>query len=73
MPRRLPVRPGKLLGNIFVLAVTCVMLTIYYEYVAIWIPRAAENPWVLVLLVVFNLLFVLMVWSFVQTMTTDPG
>ena len=32
MPRRLPVRPGKILGNVFVLLVTVVIGTIYYTF-----------------------------------------
>jgi palmitoyltransferase ZDHHC2/15/20 len=73
MPRRLPVRPGKILGNIFVLLVALVMGTIYYTYVDLWGPRAKESMGVLAMLIFFNLLFVMLVWSWVQTMTTDPG
>jgi len=40
MPRRLPVRPAKLIGNLFVLFVLIVISMIYYTYVAvIWGPR----------------------------------
>lgn len=73
MPRRLPVRPGKLLGNMFVLLVITVMTFIYVEFVRIWGPRVTDSPWVLVMLVTFNILFVMLVWSFLQTMFTDPG
>lgn len=73
MPRRLPVRPGKILGNVFVLLVALVMSSIYYAYIQVWAPRARDNVWVMVMLVAFNLLFVMLVWSFLQTMTTDPG
>ena len=73
MPRRLPVRPGKILGNVFVLLVGLVMGTIYYTYSQVWGPRAQESIGVLVMLIFFNLLFVMLVWSWVQTMTTDPG
>lgn len=73
MPRRLPVRPGKILGNAFVLLVSSVMTFIYYVYVNIWAPRAQDSTLVMIMLVFFNFLFVMLVWSFVQTMTTDPG
>jgi len=73
MPRRLPVRPGKILGNVFVLLVVLVMASIYYTYVQVWGPRAYNSIPVMLLLVTFNLLFIMLVWSFVQTMTTDPG
>lgn len=73
MPRRLPVRPGKILGNVFVLLVATVMTFIYYTYIILWGPRASESIGVMAMLVFFNLIFILLVWSFVQTMTTDPG
>ena len=73
MPRRLPIRFGKLIGNVFVLLVVFVMLGIYTVMNKVWGPRVAKDPWVLLMLVVFNMLFVMLVWSFVQTMFTDPG
>ena len=40
MPRRLPVRPAKIIGNLFVLFVLLVIGLIYYTYVAlVWGPR----------------------------------
>lgn len=65
MPRRLPVRPGKILGNVFVLLVGGVMSFIYYTYVSLWGPRATESIWVMLMLVAFNFLFVMLLWSFV--------
>jgi len=35
MPRRLPVRPAKIIGNLFVLFVLIVMFTVYYTYVGV--------------------------------------
>lgn len=44
MPRRLPVRPAKIIGNLFVLFVMFVIGTIYYTYVfVIWGPRTIGN------------------------------
>lgn len=41
MPRRLPVRPAKIIGNMFVLLVVAVMALIYYANVfLIWGPKA---------------------------------
>lgn len=41
MPRRLPVRPAKLIGNLFVLAALSLIFTIYYVYVGVLMgPRA---------------------------------
>jgi len=40
MPRRLPVRPAKIIGNLFVLFVLLVIGLIYYAYVGlVWGPR----------------------------------
>lgn len=44
MPRRLPVRPAKIIGNMFVLLVVVVMALIYYANVfLIWGPKAIQN------------------------------
>ena len=73
MPRQLPIRPGKIVGNAFVLLVITVMLFIYGEYLYIFAPRIETNIWVVPQLTVFHLLFFMLVWSFIQTMITDPG
>ena len=65
MPRRLPVRPAKIIGNLFVLFVMLVMGLIYYAYVGkVWGKRAATSIGVMALLAVFHLLFLLLLWSF---------
>ena len=44
MPRRLPVRPAKLIGNLFVLFVLLVISLIYYTYVfVLWGPRSVSK------------------------------
>jgi biopolymer transport protein ExbD len=44
MPRRLPVRPAKVIGNLFVLFVLLIIFMIYYTYVVvIWGPRATSK------------------------------
>ena len=41
MPRRLPVRPQVIIGNIFVVLVSWVIGVIYYAYVfLVWLPKA---------------------------------
>ena len=72
MPRRLPIRPGKIFGNVFVTLVSSVMSFIYYVWIRTWLSRI-DNPWVFPLIGVFHLLFAMLVWSFIQTMITDPG
>jgi len=45
MPRRLPVRPQVIIGNIFVVLVTFVIGIIYYAYVfLVWLPKS-EGKW----------------------------
>ena len=65
MPRRLPVRPAKVVGNLFVLFVLLVIALIYYTYVVIiWGPRSINNFGVMAMLIVFHLLFIMLIWSF---------
>jgi hypothetical protein len=52
------------------------MTFVYYVYVfRIWGPRVhLENEYFAIpLLVVFNILCFFLLWSFVQTVITDPG
>lgn len=45
MPRRLPIRAAKIVGNVFVLLVTCVMSLVYYTFVGVvWGPRVTGKP-----------------------------
>jgi len=65
MPRRLPLRPAKIVGNLFVLFVMIVMSTIYYTYTFIvWGPKIQGNLYIAPMLVVFHLFFIMLVWSF---------
>jgi hypothetical protein len=65
MPRRLPVRPAKVFGNFFVLIVLSMISFIYYTYVFIvWGPRAENDNRVVALLIFYNVIFVMLVWSF---------
>merc|ERR1711935_1024615 len=74
MPRRLPVRPAKILGNFFVLLVLTIIAFVYYAYVIVlWGPRTKDDNRVVAMLIFYNIIFAMMLWSFFQTMTTDPG
>ena len=65
MPRRLPVRPAKVFGNFFVLVVLAIMALIYYTYTfVVWGPRAQSDSRVIELLIVYNLIFFMLLWSF---------
>lgn len=44
MPRRLPVRPKVMLGNMFVVLVSWLIGIIYYAYVfLVWLPKVEGN------------------------------
>ena len=74
MPRRLPVRPAKVLGNFFVIVALSMMGFIYYMFAfVLYAPRAEKDTFSFMLLIVYNFLFLMVVWCFFQTMTTDPG
>ena len=76
-------RPAKIIGNLFVLFVLIVISTVYYTYVAVVFgPKIigkkatltlSDSYLVAAMLVVFHVFFVMLVWSFFQSMTTDPG
>jgi hypothetical protein len=70
-------------GNIMVSIVIFIMSLVYYNYVFnTMLPKYLSKPSFLsylgdplafYFLVVFNILFFMLVWSFLQTMFTDPG
>lgn len=44
MPKRLPIRPAKIIGNVFVTIALAVMVFVYYTYVALlWGPKIESN------------------------------
>lgn len=44
MPRRLPLRPAKIIGNVFVFIVLSYISTVYYFYIFyLWGPRVKSN------------------------------
>ena len=79
MPRRLPVRPQVIIGNIFVVLVSWVIGIIYYAFVfLVWLPKAEGKSFYLILLIffvddwrvvlllaVFHVIFFMLVWSFI--------
>jgi len=73
MPRRLPIRTAKVIGNMFVLLVFIVIGFIYFTFMKVWLSRVKDHWSVYLLLEIFNMLFVMLIWSFFQAMTTDPG
>ena len=67
-------RASTIVGNIFVVLVSWVIGVIYYAYVfLVWLPKTEDDQNVIYLLSVFHLLFFMLIWSFIQSMTTDPG
>ena len=74
MPRRLPLRPAKIAGNVFVMVLFSFIGTIYYTYVVkCWGPKIDTNTYAMPILTIFHCLMFLLLWSLLQSMTTDPG
>ena len=75
MPRRLPCTEAKVLGNFFMLFAVLVIVLQYYCFaLVVWGPLAlAGSRYAQVVLVFFHILVVLLSWSFVQVVMTDPG
>jgi palmitoyltransferase len=64
----------KLTGNVFVLAALTTICLVYYTFaLQLYFPMGLESWTVRLILTVFHLLFFMLVWSFFQTMLTDPG
>jgi palmitoyltransferase ZDHHC2/15/20 len=74
MPRRLPLRPAKVAGNIFVMVLFSFIGFIYFVYaVKCWGPKLQSTNYAMPILTTFHGLFILLIWSLLQAMTTDPG
>ena len=74
MARRRPLRPQKVFGNIMVSIVLVVMAFSYYNYC--WVtkyPKIFISELDFFFFVTSHLLFTMLIWSFFQTMLTDPG
>jgi palmitoyltransferase len=64
----------KLTGNFFVLAALGMICLVYYTFVIkLYLPMGLESITVRVILGCFHITFPMLVWSFFQTMVTDPG
>lgn len=47
---------------------------IYYTYmVLVWGPRAIEDEWTAVMLIIFNVVFGMLLWSYWAASLGDPG
>lgn len=77
MTQRLPMTFRKLLGNFFIILVILTILFIYSEVMQTYTPMiksiiySASN--VKLYLVTFHTFFIMLIWAFIRTMTTDPG
>ena len=66
MPRYVRCSLSRVFGNVFVLVAASLMLLDYYTVVEHWRHHT-------LFLLAYHVLVVLLAWSFVQTMITDPG
>lgn len=71
MPKKLPVKPSKFYGNYFIVFTVSVIV---YEYGALMLAKLyfkEERNYVL--LGITHLIFLMILWCFLQTVFTDPG
>lgn len=77
MPKRKSDAVRNAMGNIMVGLVFMVLIFVYYVFVVLnWAPRVENTsllPLTIAVLVIFHVLAFFLIWSFVQTIITDPG
>ena len=77
MPKRKSDAVKNACGNVMVGVVILALCFVYYVFVVLnWIPRLKREEWIIIsiiVLIAFHLLAFLLIWSFIQTMITDPG
>ena len=73
MPRRVQCNPAKVLGNFFVLFVIMVIWSLYFPTMNTLLPLWQTSNYWWMYTGVFNFFLWMLIWSFIQAMTTDPG
>lgn len=74
MPRRLPVKPDRFIGNIFIMLVFFTLFVIYYSVIIISLgPQFFDSNLAKLMIGVFHFFVIMLVWSLIQTILGDPG
>ena len=60
---------------LFLIIIVIIIIFIYFCIVKLLIfdVRPWSNPAIIAFLILYNLIFILLIWSMVQTIRTDPG
>lgn len=72
MARRMPLTKEKLIGNVFVFLVIFALVSIYYAVISSYkLTALSFNS--KIFLSIFHISTIMLIWSFIQAMITDPG
>lgn len=74
MPRRLPVKADRFIGNLFILLVFFALFVVYYSVViCVLMPRFLTSNVSKVLLGLYHFIAIMLMWCLWQTIMGDPG
>jgi palmitoyltransferase len=74
MPRRLPVKPDRFIGNLFIILVFATLIWVYTAVVVYSIgPLFLKSILATILMGVFHFFFIMVVWCLMMTILGDPG
>lgn len=74
MPRRLPIKPDRFIGNLFIVLVFFTLLVIYTAVVVkVLLPLFFKSDMVKLLLAFYHFLVFMLIWCLLQTILGDPG
>lgn len=74
MPRRMPLKPDRFIGNLFILLVFLTLFIVYYAVVVTSLgPMFFESNMVKITISLFHFLLIMLLWCLVQTILMDPG
>lgn len=74
MPRRLPVKPDRFIGNLFIILVFFTLVIVYYAVIVIVLaPRFLDSIIWAIMTGVIHFFLMMLVWWLVQTILQDPG
>ena len=74
MPRRLPIKPDRFIGNLFIILVFSTLCVIYFSVVIkVLLPLFFKSDMVKILLAFYHFLVFMLIWCLIQTILGDPG
>ncbi|CAI2373046.1 unnamed protein product [Moneuplotes crassus] len=74
MPRRLPVKPDRFLGNLFILLVFMALIVVYYSVIIETLgPKLLTSIPAKLLTLIYHYFVAMLLWCLFQTIMGDPG